>query len=168
MLTATVTLSGVAVLIATNISANQMSSEKLIVPSTHVWYINSTSSVGGIILTNSGQTDTIINKLTINGANCIWDGENGFVVCNKTIGSYPGDLSFTDITNSTQTISIVGKPYQFEAASQGISLKAGSSMAIYIATPDNIMVYNMGQPVTVVVTTTHAIYSTQANVESSA
>jgi hypothetical protein len=137
-------------------------------PSAHVWYVNSNASVGGIILTNSGQTDAIISKITINGANCIWNNHgDSFILYNKTVGSFPGDLQFTAISPVNQEISIGNQKFQFEAASEGVSLKAGSSMALYIQTPNNIMVYNMGTPVTIVITTTQAIYSTQTNVESS-
>jgi ribosome biogenesis protein Tsr3 len=95
ILTASVALTGAVVLVVTNVSTNAMTSEKLIVPSAHVWYINSTSSVGGIILTNSGTTDSIINKITINGIDCSWNnGNNSFVIYSKTESSFGGDLSF--------------------------------------------------------------------------
>lgn len=167
-LTAAVALTGATVLVATNISTNQMSNEKLSAPSAHVWYVNTTSSVGGIILTNSGQTDALIRKISINGANCVWNNQDdSFILFNKIEGSFPGDLQFTAISPENQMISIGNKPLQFEVASEEISLKAGSSIAFYIATPNNILVYNVGQPVTIVITTTQAIYSTQTNVESS-
>ena len=167
-LTAAVILTGSTVLYATNVSTNAMANEKMIMPTTHVWYINSTASVGGIVLTNSGTTDAIINKITINGVNCAWAGNNSFILYNKTAGSFAGDLAFADVKLANMTISIANQPYEFQAASEGISLKSGSSMALYIATPDNIMVYDMGQPITVVVSTTQAIYTGQANVESPA
>jgi hypothetical protein len=166
-LTAAVALTGATVLVATNVSTNQLSNENVIVPTAHVWFINSTSSVGGIILTNSGQTDAIINKITINGANCLWNNQNdSFILYSKTVGPFSGDLPFDDIALPEQTITIGGEPFQFQAADQGVSLKSGSSMALYVATPNNIMVYSMGQPVTVVIKTTQAIYTAQANVES--
>ena len=76
------------------------------------------------------------------------------------------ETSHSDATFPNQTISVAGQPYQFQVASEGISLRSGSSMALYIATPNNIMVYDMGQPVRVVITTTQSIYSIETNVES--
>lgn len=167
-LTAAVVLSGSVVLYAANVSTSQMSKEKLTLPSTHVWYVNSTSSVAGIALTNTGTTDVIVNKVNVNGINTDWNGGNtSFTLYNKTDGAFPGDLAFADIAApATTTISFAGQSYQFQAATQGLTLKAGSSMALYIALPNNIMAYDMGQPVNVVVTTTQAVYATETNVQS--
>jgi hypothetical protein len=166
-LTATVVLSGGVVLYATNVSTSQMAREKLIMPSTHLWYINETSSVGGITITNTGTTDVIINKITVKGINCEWNASaSSFILYNKTSGAFPCDLRFQDITSGTSTITLAGNPYVFEVATQGISLRSGASMALYLAVPINIMLYDMGQPIRVVITTTQSIYTAEANVES--
>jgi hypothetical protein len=148
-----------------------MNKENLIIPATHLWYINGTSSVGALGLTNTGSTDIIINKITVKGINCQWNsGDQSFIVYSKVAGAIPGDLPFIDISrpdgSSDYNISIADAPYTFTVAAQGLSLKAGSSMMMYIALPNNLMIYDMGQPVRVVVSTTQAVYTIEAAVET--
>jgi len=171
MLTATVVMSSSVVLYATNVSTGQMAKEGLIMPTTHLWYVNETSSVAAVGVTNTGSTDIIINKLTIKGIDCEWNASSdSFVLYNRTVGALPGDLQFVDITRpeTNTTITIAGEPYEFNLASQGISLKAGSSMAIYIAVPNNLMIYDTGQPVRLSIQTTQTVYTIEANVETTA
>jgi hypothetical protein len=166
-LTASVVLSSTVVLFATNVTTSQMSKENLIIPITHLWYVDGSSSLAAIGLTNTGSTDVIINKITVKGINCQWNADDSsFILYNKINGAIPGDLPFTEVARPEATITIAEEPYTFSIATQGLSLKAGSSMACYIALPGNLMIYDMGQPVRVVVSTTQAVYTIEANVEA--
>jgi hypothetical protein len=167
-LTAAVVLSATVVLFATNVTAGEMSSkENVIIPTTHIWYINDTNSVGAIGLTNTGSTDIIINKITVKGIKCEWnEGNNSFVLYYKMTGAIQGDLPFVDVVAPQSNVTIADQPCTLDVASQGLSVKAGTSMICYIALPGNIMIYDMGQSIHVSVLTTQAIYTVEASVEA--
>jgi hypothetical protein len=148
-LTAAVVLSATVVLFATNVTAGEMSSkENVIIPTTHIWYIN-------------------INKITVKGIKCEWnEGNNSFVLYYKMTGAIQGDLPFVDVVAPQSNVTIADQPCTLDVASQGLSVKAGTSMICYIALPGNIMIYDMGQSIHVSVLTTQAIYTVEASVEA--
>ena len=93
ILTAAVILSTTVVAFATNVTTSQVQKESLYIPGVHLWYVNSTSAVGAIGVTNTGPTDVVLSKITIKGLPCLWNnGTTGFVLYNKTAGALPGDL----------------------------------------------------------------------------
>src|SRR5665647_936987 len=97
-LTASVVLSSTVVLFATNVTSSQMSKENLIIPTTHLWYVDGEHSVGAIGVTNTGSTDIIINKITVKGIACEWNGsDTSFVLYYKMTGAIPGDLRYTEV-----------------------------------------------------------------------
>jgi hypothetical protein len=71
---ASVVLSGVVVLLATNVTASQIQKEKLFMASSHVWYIDNTVSIAALGISNIGSTDSVLTKITVNGYQCDWNG----------------------------------------------------------------------------------------------
>lgn len=84
ILMAAVILSTIVVLFATNVTSSQMQKENLYVSNTHVWYVNSSYSVAGIVVTNTGPTDIVLTKIVIKGLQCQWNGTDNFVIYSKT------------------------------------------------------------------------------------
>lgn len=168
ILVAAVILSTTVVLFATNVTSSQVQKESLYIPSSHVWYVNSTCSVAAIAITNTGPTDIVLIKLDVKGLQCQWNGTDNFVIYAKTNGTLAGDLpyqaDFSNIANSTITIG--GEGYEFTTAETGLTLRSGYTMAFYVAVPNRVMVYDLSTPLRMLISTTQAVYCTETVVQT--
>ena len=168
LLMAAVILSSVVVVFAVNVTTSQAQKESLFVASSHVWYVNSTTSIAAIAITDTGPTDIVLTKININGLQSDWNGSDNYVIFTKTNGTMPGDLPLLlNITNSgNNTVTIGNQPFTFTSAEEGLTLKSGWSMGFYIILPNCIMLYNLATPVRTVISTTQAAYLTETLVQS--
>ncbi len=168
ILIATVLLSTTVVLFATNVTTSQVQKEKLYITTSHVWYLNSSTSIAAVAICNIGPTDTIITKLDVKGLQCEWNGTSNFVLYCKINGTMPGDLPLiTDLTNTQNaTITIGNQPYEFTTASEGITIKSGWSIAFYAVIPNRVMVYDLSTPLRMVISTMQGVYCTETLVQS--
>jgi hypothetical protein len=168
ILVAAVLLSTVVVLFAMNITNSQVQKEKVLIASSHIWYVNSTVSIAAIGISDIGPTDSVLTKISVNGLQCDWNGTGNYVIYCKFNGSLPGDLPFTKQMKNvgTTNITISGQQYHFTAAREGLTVQSGDSVAFYIVVPDRIMVQDVSMPVDVILTTTQAVYSTDPLVQS--
>jgi hypothetical protein len=168
ILMAAVVLSTTVVLFATNITASQVQKETLFIPTSHVWYVNTTYSVASVAVTNTGPTDVVLARIVVKGLACQWNGTANFVVYAKASGTFPGDLPFVgNLTNTADaTIAVGGQPFTFTVATEGLTLKAGESMAFYIVVPSRIMVYDLASSARIVISTTQAVYCTDTLVQT--
>jgi hypothetical protein len=170
VLVAAVLLMTTVIIFAMNLTTAQVQKEKLYIVTAHVWYVNSTSSVAAIGLSNTGATDVVLSKIDVKGLICQWNGTNNYVLYCRMNGTLPGDLPMaTNLDNtSNNTITIAGQPYEFTTATEGITVKAGSSIAFYVVVPDRVMVYDLATPLRMVVSTTQAIYIAETLVQATA
>jgi len=168
VLTAAVLLSITVTVFAMNVTTSQVQRENLYVATSHVWYTNSSCSVAGIAVTNTGPTDVVLSRITVKGFQCAWNNSENFVVYCKINQSLPGDLLYVkDLTNAgNNTITVGNEPFVFTVAEEGLTLKSGWTMMFYMVIPDRIMVYDLGQPIRIVISTTQAVYCTETNVQT--
>jgi hypothetical protein len=168
ILMAAVILSTIVVLFATNVTSSQVQKENLYVSSTHVWYVNSSYSVAGIAVTNTGPTDIVLTKIVVKGLQIQWNGTDNFVIYSKTNETLRGDLPLiTDFTNTgNTTVTIGNQPYDFEVAGEGLTLKSGWTMAFYATVPERVMIYDLSTPIRMVISTTQAVYCTETLVQT--
>jgi hypothetical protein len=165
---AAVILSTVVVVFAVNVTTSQVQKENLYVASSHIWYINSSSSVVAIGITNTGPTDIVLTKINVKGLQCAWNGTDNFVIYSKTNGTLPGDLPMVTsfANNANTTVTIGNQQFTFTTASEGLTLKSGWSMAFYVAVPNTIMVFDLASPVRSVISTTQAVYCSETLVQT--
>jgi len=165
---ATVLLATVVVLFAVNVMAGQFQKEKVYVATSHIWYVDNTQSIAALGITNTGATDVVLTKITVNGLQCEWNGATNYIAYCKFNGSLPGDLPFVGQINSNTntTINVAGQPYDFAPADEGLTIKSGGSIAFYIVLPNCISVNNLSQPVDTIITTTQAVYCTETLVQA--
>ncbi len=168
ILIAAVILSTTVVLFATNVTTSQVQKEKVFITTSHVWYINSTTSIAAVTICNTGPTDIVITKLDVKGLQCEWNGTDSFVLYCKTNGTMPGDLPMmTDLTSTQNTtISIGNQPFEFTVAGEGLTFKSGWSIAFYAVVPNRVMVYDLATPLRMVISTTQGVYCTETLVQS--
>jgi hypothetical protein len=168
ILMAAVVLSTTVVLFATNITSSQVQKETMYIPSSHIWYVNSTYSVAAVAITDTGPTDIVLSRIVIKGLTCQWNSTDNFVVYAKANGTLPGDLPYAgNLTNSANSTIIIGnQPFVFMVATEGLTLKTGSTMAFYITIPNRMMVYDLATSSRIVITTTQAVYCTDTLVQT--
>ncbi|MGF3522179.1 MAG: hypothetical protein ACQXXJ_03680 [Candidatus Bathyarchaeia archaeon] len=168
VLTAAVLLSLTVTAFAMNVTTSQVQKESLFIATSHVWYTNSSYSVGGIAVTNTGPTDVVLSRITVKGLQCAWNSTENFVVYCKINQTLPGDLTYVGtLTNSgNNTITVGNEPFDFTVAEEGLTLKSGWTIMFYLVIPDRIMVYDLGQPIRIVISTTQAVYCTETNVQT--
>lgn len=168
ILVAAVILSTTVVLFATNVTSSSVQKEKMYISTSHIWYINSSTSIAAIGICNTGPTDIVLNKINVKGLQCEWNGTANYVAYCKINGTMPGDLPFlTSFDNSQNTtIPIGGKDYEFQIATEGLTVKAGWTIAFYVLVPDRVMVYDLSTPLRMVITTTQAAYVTETLVQT--
>lgn len=168
ILMAAVILSTIVVLFATNVITSQVQKEKLYITTSHVWYINSTTSIAALGICDTGSTDVVITQLNVKGLQCNWNGTDNYIVYCKINGTMSGDLPFvTNLSNNaTTTVDIGNQPYNFTVASEGLTIKSGQSIAFYAVLPNCIGVYDLSTPVTIVISTTQGVYFAQTLVQT--
>jgi hypothetical protein len=167
ILVAAVILSTTVVLFATNVTSSQVQKEAVFIPSSHVWYINSTSSIAAVAITNTGPTDVVLTKFDVKGLQCQWNGTDNYVIYTKVNGTLPGDLPYAAITNTENvTIAVGGTDFVFAPAEAGLTLRSGWTMAFYVSLPNRIMLYDLATPVRMLITTTQSVYCTETLVQT--
>lgn len=168
ILVAAVILSTTVVLFATNVTSSQVQKEKLHISNSHIWYVNSSTSIAAIAICDTGPTDIVLNKIDVKGLQCQWNGTANYISYYKVNGTMPGDLPLmSDINHSGNTTIVVGgSPCDFQIASEGLTIKAGWSIAFYIVVPDRVMVYDLSTPLRMVITTTQGVYITETLVQT--
>jgi 5'-3' exonuclease len=169
VLTAAVMLSITVTSLAMNVTTSQVQKENLYITTSHLWYTNSSYSSGAIAVTNTGPTDIVLTKIVVKGLQCAWNGSTNFIIYNKTNQTLPGDLPYVaTLTNTENNTIIVGnQPFTFAVAGEGLTLKSGWTIMFYLTIPDRVMVYDLGQPIRIVISTTQAVYCTETNVQTS-
>lgn len=168
ILVAAVILSTTVVLFATNVTSSQVQKEKMYISTSHIWYVNSTTSVAAIAICDTGPTDIVLNKIDVKGLQCEWNGTSNYVAYAKINGTMPGDLpliiDFNRAGNTTIPVGDISMP--FEIAGEGLTIKSGWSIAFYIVVPDRVMVYDLSTPLRMVITTTQGVYITETLVQT--
>ncbi|MFB3889600.1 MAG: hypothetical protein ACE14S_08925 [Candidatus Bathyarchaeia archaeon] len=169
VLMSAVILSVTVTFFAMNVTTSQVQKESLYISRTHLWYVNTTYSTGAVIVTNTGPTDVVLSKIVVKGLECSWNGTDSFIVYNKTSSIPQGDLPFlANLTNSEDfEVALGNGTYTFGAAGDDLTLKAGWTMMCYLALPERLMVYDIGLPVRIVISTAQAVYCTETMVQTS-
>ncbi len=168
LIVAAVLLSSVVVTFAATITTLKVQSEKLYIASENIWYVNSTTSIAAVEISNTGPTASVLTKIEVNGLQCQWNGTDSFVNYCEINGTFSGDLPFVDQSNNNgnSTINIGGQLYTFTSATEGLTIAPGYSAAFYVVVPNAILVYDLATPVNIVITSSQAIYCTQTLVQS--
>lgn len=163
ILVAAVILSTTVVLFAINVTTSQVQKEKMYITTSHVWYSNSTTSIAAIAICNTGATDIVLNNINVKGLQCEWNGTSNYVIYTKINGTMPGDLPLiTNIDRSgNTTIPIGDQSYDFTAATEGLTIQSGWSLAFYMVIPNRVMIYDLASPLRMVITTTQGVYCTE-------
>lgn len=168
LLVVSVLLAGVGSYFAINVAGTRIQQEKLYLSSVSVWYENINSSLGGIIVTNTGATDVILSKVTIKGQDSTWNGTSTYVLYTKKEDIISANLEYVSNFNQTgtNTLNIDGTTYNFTVVSENLILQSGWTMLFFVVNPGNLIVYDVGTPIRVMIVTGQALYATETVVKA--
>ena len=163
LLVVSVLLAGVGSSFAVNIAGSRVQQEKLYLSNVSVWYENSNSTLGGLVVTNTGETDIVLSKVTIKGQESPWNGTTSYVLYTKTEGILSTSLEYVSTFNQTgeNVLTLEGTTYNFTVVSENLILQSGWTMVFFIVNPANLIVYDVGTPIRVTISTGQALYATE-------
>jgi len=166
----------VAVLLATvvtyyaiNITTTRLESEDLKITKHHIW-ANSSEAQAAFVLTNVGGRDVLLDKITVRDQETDWSDVYywfaGFAI--STDLAYDQRINQT-IPNAGETFSInwngTGTTEDFAEATNDIAVPSGSTLIIYVRSPDSIGVGDIGVTTRITIHSANAMYSKECNVE---
>jgi len=168
LLVVSVLLAGVASNFALNVAGARVQQENLFLANVAVWYKNSTDSLGSLLVTNTGATDIVLSKVTIKGQESQWNGTSNYVLYTKVEGALSAKLEYISNFNQTgtNTVTLDGTPHDMTVVSENLILQSGWSMLFFIVNPGNLMVYDVGTPMRVTLSTAQALYATETIVKA--
>ena len=162
ILVVSVLLATVVTYYAINITTTRLESEDLKITKVHIW-TNSSEAQAAFVLTNVGGRDVLLDKITVRDQDSAWTSVY-YWEATVTIST---DLAFTTdpLSGSTANITVQGSGRTFTQASDDISVASGTTMVIYIDSPDSITVSDIGVTTRVTIHSANAMYSKETNVE---
>ena len=147
ILVVSVLLAGVVTYFAINVTSTRVQEESLSLSYQHVWCDDAGAAIGVLTITNTGGRDVVINKVAVRGQECT----NLTVATTTDVG--------TDITYSDASAGAGGD-------SVPITLAAGTSVTVYITSPDSVSTNDIGLTVAFSVFTAQAMYYKETNVQA--
>jgi hypothetical protein len=162
ILVVSVLLAGVVTYFAINVTSTRVQEESVTMQRIHIWY-NGKDSVGqaAFLLINTGGRDIVLNKITVRGQTSDW----GKVYTAIPTNPVTGDLSYSTDKAKVWVDDAEGSD-ALEVASGAIVFKSGTSMVVYIDSPDSITINDIGLTVGVTIFTSQAMYYQEANVQA--
>jgi hypothetical protein len=163
ILVVSVLLAGVVTYFAINVTSTRVQEESITMQKIHVWMDGGTggSAQAAFLLINTGGRDIVINKITVRGQTADWT--NVYTASVDPSSPITGDLSFSDLSNVyVDDVADIA----LTQASGAVVFKSGTSMAVYIDSPDSITLNDIGLTVGVTVFTSQAMYYQEANVQA--
>jgi type IV pilin len=150
ILVVSVLLAGVVTYFAINVVSTRVQQESVAVDYSHIWCDSSGNAIGGVVLTNTGGRDVVINQVQVRGQPA------------GTMYSYvhTGDVSPIGATALTTDAN-------FKTATLPLVLPSGTSVQIMIVAPGSVSAADIGTSIGFTVFTAQASYYHETNVQAS-
>jgi len=152
ILVVSVLLAGVVSYFAINVTSTRVQEESLTLSYQHIWVAQSDgSAVGAIMITNSGGRDVVINKIAVRGQAADWATQ---------VYADPDQSPTTDMAYAAAPAT----PY--EAATGSIVVPSGTTVGVYVTSPDSIGLNDIGLTAAFTVFTSQAMYYKETNIQA--
>ena len=164
ILVVSVLLAGVVTYFAINVTSTRVQEESLQVSNQHIWVASDGTVQGAIMVTNTGGRDVVISKIAVRGQTSAWTNVF-YALANKTLDAtaITTDLAYvTGLANNTD----VGLTANATLATGNLVLASGSTIVVYIDSPDSITINDIGLTVAFTVFTSQAMYYKETNVNA--
>jgi hypothetical protein len=148
ILVVSVLLAGVVTYFAINVTSTRVQEEAVSLTWQHVWVDDEGASTAVLMITNTGGRDVVINKVAIRGQEC-----TALTVATVDAGDVGTDFAYADAPDAgTSTCPQV--------------IAAGTTISIWIDSPDSISTQDIGLTVGFSIFTSQAMYYKEANVQA--
>ena len=165
ILVVSILLASVLTYFATNVVSTRVQEESLYVSKQHIWVeTDGAATEAAIMITNTGGRDVVISKIAVRGQTSAWTNVF-YAVANKTLDAtaITTDLAYvTGLANNTN----VGLTANAMLATGNLVLTSGSTIVIYLSSPDSITINDIGLTVAFTVFTSQAMYYKETNVNA--
>ena len=155
-------LAGTVTMYATNITLTRSQQEQLRLTKQNIWVYGDGTAFAAISIENMGGRDVVIDKIQVQGVEVEWSTiyylRRSTALSNSLIrprSTYWFDFEYASGTFKT-----------FTQGSNDLLLASGDTMVIYIISPGNIGVDDLGKSVDITVFTANAEYSVECTVKS--
>ncbi len=171
ILVVAVLLTGVVTYYATNVTMVRTTQEEVRIRKPHIWVEEGGNAYAALLIQNTGGRDVLVDKITIRGVEAPWgdatviaqyykvltgdDVGADFKVMKNATGYYFGQIGSVPVNASFWTNSTGDMP-----------LKSSNSLLIFIKSPPNIALYDVGTTISMAVHTTNAQWIVETVVES--
>jgi len=167
LLVVSVLLAGVVTLYATNITMTRTQQEELKITKQHIWVYENGTAIAGFVIDNVGGKDIVIDKIQVRGVEASWTT----VYYYRSSSSVTADLKLPNASLSGSSVAInyagsEGATFTQGTANQDLTLASGSTLVIYITSPDNISSNDIGTSVGITVFTMNGQWYVECNVET--
>jgi hypothetical protein len=166
ILVVSVLLAGVVSYFAINVTSTRVQEESLQLTSQHIW-VDSTGAVqGAIMITNTGGRDVVINKIAVRGQASAWD-HVFYLMATKTDAGLTKDLPHIAAAQLKDT-GVVSADFlaTLSDTTGNLVLPSGSTIVIYLNSPDSVTINDIGLTVAFTVFTSQAMYYKETNVNA--
>jgi hypothetical protein len=170
ILVVSVLLAGVVTYFAINVVSTRVQQESLRVSSPSVWVDSAGTAEAGLMITNTGGRDVVLNEIQIRGiAATFGPGGNVYYAVKASGDSVPSSLTcltHTQIAGSTpvdpfnQTAALS----KLAPAANQLILSSGGIMIVYITLPTSVSINDIGTTIGITIFTAQAMYYTETNV----
>ena len=167
LLVVSVLLAGVVTLYATNITMTRTQQEELKITKQHIWVYENGTAIAGFVIDNVGGKDIVIDKIYIRGVVAEWST----VYYYRSSSSVTADLKLPNASLNGTSVVINYAGTESATFTQGtndqdLTLASGSTLVIYITSPDNISSNDIGTSVGITVFTMNGQWYVECNVET--
>jgi hypothetical protein len=164
ILVVSILLASVLTYFATNVVSTRVQEESLHLTKQHVWVDSAGVAQGAIMVTNNGGRDVVISKLTVRGQTSDWADVKYLVATTSDTGLL-ADLSNLPSANMTSGI-VTGFADTLATATGSLVLPSGSTMVIYISSPDSLTLNDVGLTISIAIHSAQAVYYCEVNVQA--
>ncbi len=166
ILVVSVLLAGVVTYFAINVTSTRVQEENLALTKQHVWVSLNGTAVAAIMVTNTGGRDVVLSKITARGQD-IDMPTSVFYAIAESGDDLSTDLNYTAGATIAADDVFGGIAAEAVAATENsLVLPSGSTMAIYVNSPDSINVQDIGLTVALTVFTSQAMWYKETNVQA--
>lgn len=162
ILVVSVLLATVLTYYAINVVSTRSQEESLYVSKPHVWVNVNGVAEAAVMVTNNGGRDVVISDFAVRGQQAAWT--NVFYAVAVPADSLTTDLQY--VTAPVVATNDLGLTATASAATGPLILPSGSTMVIYVNSPDAISTNDIGLTVSIALHSSQAVYYVETNVQA--
>ncbi len=163
ILVVSVLLASVVAYYATNLVSTRVQEESLYVSKQHVWVNSEGVAEASVMVTNNGGRDVVISKVSTRGQTSEWTSVF-YEVADPESDDLTVDLQY--IPAPITSASDLGLAATATEAARNLVLPSGSTMVIYVNSPDSIGITDIGLTVSIALHTANAVYYSETNIQA--